>query len=136
MTEQQPMTPVRLRLSRAKGFDLQALSLATNGLPAVRVDHSAIFGTPFTAKGCREAGYTGDDKVIAARCVRAYRTWIDSPYWAYNWMGEESVRRRKAVFNGLHRLRWKNLACWCALDVPCHADVLLDIANRPICEPV
>lgn len=26
-------------------------------------------------------------------------------------------------------LRGKNLACWCALDHPCHADVLLKIAN-------
>lgn len=26
-------------------------------------------------------------------------------------------------------LRGKNLACWCALDQPCHADVLLEIAN-------
>ena len=23
-----------------------------------------------------------------------------------------------------------DLACWCPLDVPCHADVLLDVANR------
>lgn len=23
----------------------------------------------------------------------------------------------------------KNLACWCAFDAPCHADVLLEIAN-------
>lgn len=27
-------------------------------------------------------------------------------------------------------LRGKNLACWCRLDEPCHADVLLEIANR------
>lgn len=27
-------------------------------------------------------------------------------------------------------LRGKNLACWCALDEPCHADVLLEIANK------
>jgi len=27
-------------------------------------------------------------------------------------------------------LRGKNLACWCALDQPCHADVLLELANR------
>lgn len=27
-------------------------------------------------------------------------------------------------------LRGKDLACWCALDAPCHADVLLEIANR------
>lgn len=24
----------------------------------------------------------------------------------------------------------QNLACWCPLDQPCHADVLLEIANR------
>lgn len=27
-------------------------------------------------------------------------------------------------------LAGKNLACWCPLDQPCHADVLLEIANR------
>ena len=27
-------------------------------------------------------------------------------------------------------LRGKDLACWCPLDQPCHADVLLEIANR------
>ncbi len=26
-------------------------------------------------------------------------------------------------------LRGKNLACWCKLDQPCHADVLLELAN-------
>lgn len=29
----------------------------------------------------------------------------------------------------LHELRGKNLACWCPLDQPCHADVLLELAN-------
>jgi len=28
-------------------------------------------------------------------------------------------------------LRGKNLACWCRLDQPCHADVLLALANAP-----
>ena len=27
-------------------------------------------------------------------------------------------------------LRGRNLACFCALDQPCHADVLLEIANK------
>lgn len=27
-------------------------------------------------------------------------------------------------------LAGKNLACWCPLDQPCHADVLLEIANK------
>lgn len=26
-------------------------------------------------------------------------------------------------------LRGKDLACWCSLDQPCHADILLEIAN-------
>lgn len=34
----------------------------------------------------------------------------------------------------IRELRGKNLACWCRLDQPCHADVLLKIANR-VCEP-
>lgn len=29
-------------------------------------------------------------------------------------------------------LRGKNLACWCALDQPCHADILLRIANEDV----
>jgi hypothetical protein len=29
-------------------------------------------------------------------------------------------------------LRGKDLACWCPLDQPCHADVLLEIANAPV----
>lgn len=27
------------------------------------------------------------------------------------------------------QLRGKNLACWCPLDLPCHADLLLELAN-------
>ena len=30
----------------------------------------------------------------------------------------------------LHGLKGKNLACWCPPGVPCHADVLLEIANK------
>ena len=29
-------------------------------------------------------------------------------------------------------LRGKNLACWCPLDQPCHADVLLELANAEV----
>lgn len=29
----------------------------------------------------------------------------------------------------IEELRGKDLACWCALDVPCHADVLLELAR-------
>ena len=29
----------------------------------------------------------------------------------------------------INELKGKNLACWCPLDKPCHADILLKIAN-------
>lgn len=30
----------------------------------------------------------------------------------------------------LDRLKGKDLSCWCSLDKPCHADVLLEIVNE------
>lgn len=30
----------------------------------------------------------------------------------------------------LSELRGRDLACWCPLDQPCHADVLLELANQ------
>ena len=30
----------------------------------------------------------------------------------------------------LEKLRGKSLACWCPLDEPCHADILLELANK------
>ncbi len=50
------------------------------------------------------------------RAVRNYRGWI---------LGMVLIKGRD-----LEQLRGKNLACYCPLDQPCHADVLLDLANR------
>jgi hypothetical protein len=30
----------------------------------------------------------------------------------------------------LHELRGKDLACWCDTGYPCHADLLIELANR------
>jgi hypothetical protein len=136
MNDHAHTNPARLRLSRAGGFNLQAESLATNGLPAVSVARwrHAKFGNPFTIAGCREAGFTGSDTEIARRCVHAFRVWIDTRHWRENWGGEDGERARNAMLAGIPSLRGKNLACWCGLNAPCHADVLLEIANRPICD--
>ena len=121
--------PVRLQLSRRKGFGLQAWSREVNGLPAVRVSRPGPFGNPFTVSGCRDAGFSGSDAELAARCVGAFRVWL-GPHWRENWDGEESERRRAYLLSRLSDLRGHNLACWCALDGgPCHADVLLEIVN-------
>ena len=51
-------------------------------------------------------------------------------------VGETVDLYRRLMWTEPHHIAWvkenlrgKNLACWCALDAPCHADVLLEIAN-------
>jgi hypothetical protein len=42
-----------------------------------------------------------------------------------------SARRIAREFPGhFEPLAGKDLACWCPLDKPCHADVLLELANK------
>jgi len=97
---------------------------------AVSVTRPGKFGNPFTVEGCRQVGFKGDDTALAARCVEAFRVWADTPYWRENWSGPESEQNRSKLRKCLPALRGKDLACWCALDQPCHADVLLEMANR------
>lgn len=46
-------------------------------------------------------------------------------HWLRSWLANQIV----APHHVLHELRGKNLACWCALGSPCHADTLLRYAN-------
>lgn len=39
-------------------------------------------------------------------------------------------QKRRTILARIEELRGNNLACWCPPDRPCHADVLLEIANR------
>lgn len=96
--------PVRLRLSRRRGFDLQALSLATNGLPAVVVSRPSRWGNPYPVNVDRPA----------EQAVEAYAAYLD--------------RNPDLVRDARRELSGKNLACWCGASSPCHADVLLRIA--------
>ena len=128
--------PVRLRLSRAKGFDLQALSRATNGLDAVKVARPGPFGNPFTLQQAadvfdcrREAAHT--------HAVHWFRQWLNAADEAFEDLREYSGMKadRDELVRRLPELRGKNLACFCAPDFTCHAGVLLEIANRK-CEEV
>lgn len=117
--------PVRLQLSRRKGFRLQALSRETNGLDAVVVTRRSKFGNRFSVT--YEEGFPvvwdhvlntiimscDDDTHPNATVVRLFR--------------EQQVD----TLPDLSVLRSKNLACTCGPDVPCHADVLLELANAP-----
>jgi hypothetical protein len=42
----------------------------------------------------------------------------------------EAGRLRVTVDDVRRELAGRDLACWCPLDRPCHADVLLEVANR------
>lgn len=156
--------PVRLRLSRAKGFNLQEHSRAVNGLPAVKVDRSTKWGNPFDfrrSEYCWAAlswGCRGDARGRQEASVRAFSEWIRQPFGRRVKYSEEQTkmgRGKKWVNLGpkveageappieelVSALRGKNLACWCALPKPgepdiCHAEVLLKLANRAACEEV
>jgi len=110
--------PMRLRLSRKKGFRLQRESYQLNGLPAVNVARPSRFGNPFVV-GKSRFGKLPIDKDQA---VRFFREMLDSP----------QLRRQTGypsddeLFEHLHG---RNLACWCAPWEPCHADVLLRMVN-------
>ncbi|UPY35531.1 DUF4326 domain-containing protein [Sediminicoccus sp. KRV36] len=102
-------TPIRLRLSRAKGFDLQLLSRSINGLPARSVGRPSKWGNPYRI---------GPD--TRAEAVAKFRAWIGE------YPATATVIRDD--------LRGHNLACWCPLPKPgepdhCHAAVLLEVAN-------
>lgn len=144
--------PVRLQLSREKGFNLQALSIATNGLPAVKVDRSTRWGNPFDfrkSECCWAAlsyGCRGDRLGRQEASVRAFRAWIDPGKGRRTVSMEEQTsmgdgnktvplgpRIIAGMAPGLDEvrtaLRGKNLACWCKAGEPCHAHVLLQLAN-------
>ena len=56
---------------------------------------------------------------VAAEVVALYEFWMRGNY------DDSSLSARP----DLRQLRGKNLACWCPLDKPCHADVLIEMAN-------
>lgn len=86
----------------------------------VKVDRSTKYGNPFTptmlhvpkrSKTWVELGQLG--------AVQAFRTLMET-----NLRIEPSKTAEL-----LEPLRGKNLACWCKAEEPCHADVLLELAN-------
>lgn len=113
--------PRRVQRRRSKGWTLPPNTVC--------VTRPGVFGNPFTPEQCREAGYTGTDLEIKQRCVDAFRVWL-GPHWRENWDGPESEATRAELIRRLPELRGKDLACWCG-EGPCHADVLLEIVNKP-----
>ncbi len=99
------ITPVRIQLRRTKGWRMPENT--------IKVDRSTPWGNPFVG-----AYYPTAEAVVAR--FKASLTMTPRPA-KDSYMGQ--------ILDSIHELRGKNLACWCSLDAPCHADILLQLAN-------
>jgi len=101
------MKPVRVQLRRTKGWRMPENT--------VKVDRSTKWGNPHTRVWCVVCHDVHD---TVEQCIAEYRSEV---------FGNPIV-----LAHAQTELRGKNLACWCPLDQPCHADVLLEAANTEL----
>jgi hypothetical protein len=59
------------------------------------------------------------DRMTRAQAVAAYRRDL------------LAGKLRVSVADARRELRGRDLACWCSLDGPCHAEILIEVANAP-----
>lgn len=117
------MKPRRMQLSRHAGFNLQAASQALNGLPAKRITRPGKWGNPFTIEATA-ARYGLDADAAQAKAVDLCGQWLRGTLDPQLSPGVPPSRAEIRAELGGH-----NLACWCRPGTPCHADVLLEVAN-------
>lgn len=101
--------PHRIQRRRTKGWRMPPNTIS--------VSRPSKWGNP-----CRSGGGAG---------VIAYQMWIEQS--AAGLVPDEDsggMFTKSFPAGDLAELRGKNLACWCKLDQACHAELLLEIANR------
>lgn len=103
------MTPQRVQRKRTKGWRMPE--------GTVYVGRGSTWGNPWVVgKAIILTGNRSGEKIDAEDAVRLFRSTLG--------------RRLETHPDSLEPLRGKDLACWCPLDQPCHADVLLErLAN-------
>jgi hypothetical protein len=115
--------PVRMQVSRKAGFNLQEASHALNGLPAKLVTRPGPWGNPFSIDEVA-ATYKLDRPAAQAKAVAMAGDWLrgtlDPALSPGDPPSRDTIRRE---------LAGHNLACWCKPGTPCHADVLIELAN-------
>jgi hypothetical protein len=96
--------PQRIQRKRTKGWKMPPNT--------VYVGRPTKWGNPYVPDVYDERG--------RRECVSEYRKhfWRQNGRWHFD-ISELDITE----------LRGKDLACWCPLDQPCHADILLEIAN-------
>jgi hypothetical protein len=113
------MMPERIQLRRTKGWRKPE--------GAVIVARPSKWGNPFTIAMAMEAEYDNPRRA----CVSHFTAWIegDDSYQDVYQLGSCSFDRRWMRAH-LRDLTGRDLACWCPLTEPCHASVLLELANQ------
>lgn len=115
--------PQRMQLSRKAGFNLQAASLALNGLPAKLITRPGRWGNPFTIDDMARQ-YGLDHAAAQLKAVALCGEWLRGGLDPALSPGEPPAR---AFIRA--ELQGHNLACWCKAGTPCHADTLIELAN-------
>jgi|GEM_PF-1351156 len=115
-TSRRPKMPKRIQLQRAKGWRKPP--------NAVVVARPGKWGNPFaigTGRGMEIDGAFVEEMVKdRATAVRFFADMLSYPVRPYP--TDDEIRRE---------LAGRDLACWCPPDQPCHADILLRLANEP-----
>lgn len=114
-------TPRRIQMTRQRPW-------RQDHPEAVIVARPTKWGNPFDFRAAAAVGY-GNGRGAA---VDAFKGWLRREDWGIP-QGQTRASmagKRVVILRALHELRGKDLACWCPLDEPCHADVLLELANK------
>jgi len=115
--------PKRIQRLRIKGWKMPSNT--------VYVGRPTKWGNPWAIQACLESGLF-IPKACPQICVTEYRCWLTnsvSPNSEHLGMYHKLRDQREWIQRHLEELRGKDLACWCPIDQPCHADVLLEMAN-------
>ena len=118
--------PKRIQRRRSKGWRMPE--------GVVYVGRPSKWGNPFVVHSDRRQNGQRYQMTpsVAMACFRAALTtegaW--SPIPIHLWPHGKIPAAFTTVEDVKRELRGKDLACWCPLDQPCHADVLLEIANE------
>ena len=115
------MKPVRIQRKREAGW--------TKPKGAVYVGRPSVYGNPFAPKII--PGWATMTRQIA---VDEYRRWLLHRHGTTMKDGQIVCwcfqhGSRDTVWGMIPELRGKDLMCWCPETQPCHADVLLELAN-------
>jgi hypothetical protein len=120
--------PQRIRLSRTKGFNLQETSRSLNGLDAVNVARPTRWGNPYSVGLWTSYCFILVDarnRAVHASCAERAPLITE----AVKLFRDELMDSPGRLAEVRDALVGKNLACWCASPSPCHADVLIELAN-------